>query len=172
MRLAPSMLLALAASCATPREQPVREPVAVAAEEAQSSSGFYYNPDGNKDFICTTPGDFGQAWIDSNHGAYGVRIAPEPSDFPDNEAFRFEVWITRTTIPGASLEPLTLTVDAAMPQHGHGMNRVPRVSRLEPGHFLVEGMYFHMTGKWELYLDITDGALTERAQYVVELADE
>ena len=110
--------------------------------------------------------------IASNGGAYGVRTSPAAGEFPDNEAFRFEVWVTTADGSKPLLERLSLTVDAAMPQHGHGMNRVPRVSRLEPGHFLVEGMYFHMTGKWELYLDITDGALTERAQVVVELADE
>ncbi|MCY3003971.1 MAG: FixH family protein [Planctomycetota bacterium] len=104
----------------------------------------------------------------SNGDRYLVFISPSAKQMPDNEVFQLEVRVySREDLSGVSL-----TVDAAMPQHGHGMNRVPRVSRLEPGHFLVEGMYFHMTGKWELYLDITHGALTERAQVVVELADE
>jgi hypothetical protein len=29
-----------------------------------------------------------------------------------------------------------------------------------------------MTGRWELYLDVTRGAWTERTQCTVELADE
>lgn len=167
MRAVLLFLASLVTACSTPREQTSAVETPPEKPLDGGTAGFFGDLHG-----CSTSDFFGQAWIDSNHGAYGVRIAPEPSAFPDNEAFRFEVWITRTTIPGAPLESVSLSVDAAMPQHGHGMNRVPRVSRLEPGHFLVEGMYFHMTGKWELYLDITDGALTERAQCVVELADE
>ena len=37
------------------------------------------------------------------------------------------------------------------------------------GHFTVEGMLFHMVGRWELYLDVTRGPLTERAQFEVVL---
>ncbi len=162
MRVALTMLLGFVASCSTPREQSSAHP----AEPIPVGS-----PANLSDYICTTPNFFLAQDFRSNGGSYSLRFEPEPREFPDNEAFHFEVWV----IPRygtLSAADLTLTVDAAMPQHGHGMNRVPRVSRLEPGHFLVEGMYFHMTGKWELYLDITDGALTERAQCVVELADE
>jgi hypothetical protein len=48
------------------------------------------------------------------------------------------------------------------------MNRVPEVTRAGDG-FLVGGMLFHMPGRWELYLDVTEGALTERAQLEVLL---
>lgn len=165
MRAALTMLLGVVVSCSTPREQPSAHPAELAAPAV---SGLPAEP---SDFICTTPNFFLGLDFRSNGGSYNLHFEPQPKEFPDNEAFRFEVWV----IPRYELRSaadLTLSVDAAMPQHGHGMNRVPRVSRLEPGHFLVEGMYFHMTGKWELYLDITDGALTERAQVVVELADE
>ena len=33
----------------------------------------------------------------------------------------------------------------------------------------AEGMLFHMSGHWELYVDITQGGATERAQMDVDL---
>jgi hypothetical protein len=107
----------------------------------------------------------------SNGGSWLLELTPGPASMPDNESFRFEVRVADAR-SGAAAADVALAVDAAMPEHGHGMNRVPRVSQLGAGHFLVEGMYFHMTGRWELYLDIRRGALTERAQCRVELADE
>lgn len=162
MRVALTLLLGFVASCSTPREQSLAQPAVPVRVGPPADSS---------DFICTTPNFFLGSDLRSNGGRYSLQFEPEPKEFPDNEAFRFEVWVIPRYGPRTAAN-FTLSVDAAMPQHGHGMNRVPRVSRLEPGHFLVEGMYFHMTGKWELYLDLTDGALTERAQVVVELADE
>ena len=51
-----------------------------------------------------------------------------------------------------------------MPEHGHGMNRVPKVAPRPDGGFHAEGLLFHMPGRWELYFDVTQGAVTERAQ--------
>ena len=68
-----------------------------------------------------------------------------------------------------SLEGVELSVDAAMPEHGHGMNRVPEVRHAGDGRYVVDGMLLHMPGRWEVYFDVTDGALTERAQIEVEL---
>lgn len=109
--------------------------------------------------------------LPSNAQAYVLHIDPPPSAMPDNEAFRIEVWIAKSATPNDVCRDVSLVVDAGMPEHGHGMNRVPKVTRADDGHFVVEGMYFHMTGHWELYFDVTRGAVTERAQCDVQLAD-
>lgn len=111
------------------------------------------------------------AALTSSAANYLLELQPPIAAMPDNEGFRFEVRVAEASTRQPA-EDVTLAVDAAMPEHGHGMNRVPRVTRLGDGHFLVEGMYFHMTGRWELYLDVTQGAWTERTQCRVELADE
>ncbi|MBM3987393.1 MAG: hypothetical protein FJ294_05495 [Planctomycetes bacterium] len=116
------------------------------------------------DFVST-------AAIHSAAGTYLLELEPPVAAMPDNESFRFEVRVADARTRQSAADVM-LAVDAAMPEHGHGMNRVPRVTRLGDGHFLVEGMYFHMTGRWELYLDVTHGALTERAQCRVEFSDE
>lgn len=63
----------------------------------------------------------------------------------------------------------TLSVDAAMPHHGHGMNVRPKVEALGGGRFRVTGLLFHMPGRWELMFDRTRNGLLERAQTTVQL---
>lgn len=107
--------------------------------------------------------------LTSNDGAYRVAYRPEPAPIPLNEPFRLSVWVTDAG--GAAPVPgdLVLWVDAAMPHHQHGMNTQPSVRRLGDGRFDVDGMLFHMAGRWELYFDVTLGAITERAQTDVNL---
>jgi hypothetical protein len=51
-------------------------------------------------------------------------------------------------------------VDATMPEHRHGMNYRPSVTRLGDGRWRVEGLMFHMPGRWELRLDVQAGGTT------------
>lgn len=50
-----------------------------------------------------------------------------------------------------------LKVDATMPEHQHGMNYRPSITRLANGHWRAEGLMFHMPGRWELRLDLQSG---------------
>lgn len=50
-----------------------------------------------------------------------------------------------------------LKVDATMPEHQHGMNYRPSITRLANGHWRAEGLMFHMPGRWELRLDVQSG---------------
>ena len=105
----------------------------------------------------------------SNAGTYRVSWRADPDPIPLNEGFSIDVWIEDPADPALELESISLAADAAMPDHGHGMNRKPRVTRNTDGSFRVDGMMFHMPGYWELYLDVLRGAIRERAQFVVEL---
>lgn len=75
-----------------------------------------------------------------------------------SEPFDLEICLT---IGGATPEAGMLEVDAVMPAHGHGMNYRSEVQQVEPGHFIAEGMLFHMPGKWEIRFDyVRDGGKT------------
>ena len=104
--------------------------------------------------------------VDSNGGSYSVAFESTPSPIPMNEPFdvRFTV-----TAKSGSVQGITVQVDARMPAHGHGMNRVPKLTTQPDGSTRAEGMLFHMPGHWELYVDITQGGKTERAQFDVDL---
>ena len=46
-----------------------------------------------------------------------------------------------------------LRVDATMPDHRHDMNYRPSIQALGPGQWRVEGLVWHMAGRWQLQLD-------------------
>ncbi|MGA0287009.1 MAG: FixH family protein [Phycisphaerales bacterium] len=101
-------------------------------------------------------------------GSYFVRWRSGPDGIPALETFSLEV-----DVESAAGEPLSdeasVSVDAAMPHHGHGMNFVPDVTRIGSGRYLVEGMLFHMRGRWELFVDVERDGVLERAQWTVVL---
>ena len=65
----------------------------------------------------------------------------------------FALEIAACAKPG-NPEPETLSVNATMPEHGHGMNYAPTVKKIGPGHWRAEGLMFHMEGKWELVFEL------------------
>jgi hypothetical protein len=67
------------------------------------------------------------------------------------------------------LAEVALAIDADMPEHLHGINRVPRIERRADGTFRVENVYLHMPGWWELFFDVREGPWTERAQMRVDV---
>ena len=104
--------------------------------------------------------------FDSNGGRYSIELETTPSVIAVNQPFDVSV---RVTPKGASTGMLEVGVDARMPAHFHGMNRVAKVTKGEGNTWKAEGLVFHMPGRWELYVDIADGGVTERAQLDVDL---
>jgi len=104
--------------------------------------------------------------VTSNDGTYEVRWKNRSGEIELGQAFELEVNVRRAD--GGELEE-SLAFDARMPEHGHGMNREAAVKALGGGRFEVAGVFLHMPGYWELYFDLTRGALTERAQASLDL---
>lgn len=50
-----------------------------------------------------------------------------------------------------------LQVDATMPEHRHGMNYRPSVKPLGDARWHVEGLLWHMAGRWELAFEVDAG---------------
>jgi len=71
---------------------------------------------------------------------------------------------------GAGGPPTGLRVDAAMPEHRHGMNYRARVLPQGEGRYRAEGLLFHMPGRWQFLFDVDRAGGTERlaAEIVVE----
>jgi hypothetical protein len=107
--------------------------------------------------------------VTSALGTYRVLYRTHPHPLPRGEPFAIDVWVFAAAERELPLDDIGIEADAGMPTHGHGMNRVPSVTRVSPGRFRVEGMYFHMPGPWELYFDVRRGAHIERAQVAIEL---
>ena len=139
---------------ATSVAEPAGESAAEAAGEAESTED--------------SSGETLQGEAVTAGGGYLVRWRSGPAGIPALEPFSLEVEVEQSAgVPLA--EDATVLVDAAMPHHGHGMNFVPEVTRSGPGRYAVEGMLFHMRGRWELFVDVERDGVLERAQWTVVL---
>jgi len=107
--------------------------------------------------------------LKSADGTYVVRYRCEPHPIPQGELFRMTVGVFSADSGTPVGDEIELRVDAAMPEHAHGMNTRPTVERGRDGLFRVDGMLFHMSGYWEIYFDVVDRGVVERAQTSVTL---
>jgi hypothetical protein len=118
---------------------------------------------------ASAPGAPAPVEVATGGGGFLVQLSPPPGEFPLNEPFTFAARV----LDGADRRPLAaeveLAVDAEMPLHRHGMTTRPVVAREPDGGFTVRGLLLHMPGEWQLYLDVTRGGVTERAQVTVTL---
>jgi hypothetical protein len=106
--------------------------------------------------------------ITSNGGRYVLEVTEPDGGFVRGKPLAFDVRVARADDP-TKAAPVGLLVDADMPEHLHGINRVPRVERRADGTFRVENLYLHMPGWWEVFLDVVETPWTERAQVRVEI---
>jgi len=90
---------------------------------------------------------------------YDVAFATQPALIATGAHFALEVAVC--TRAGAA-PPRALAVDAVMPEHRHGMNYRPTVTAVAPGRYRVEGLLFHMPGRWDLLFDVDGGSGSER----------
>ena len=106
---------------------------------------------------------------DSNAGSFQLHWDPAAQAPPLNE--EYDLLFALRNMDGTPLEiPVSdLNLDARMPHHGHGMNQDPLIERTGAGAYTARGLRLHMTGHWEVYLDVRQGALTERAEFTLEL---
>lgn len=89
----------------------------------------------------------------SEAGKYVVQISPPAQRVRVNQ---IQTWrIVLRTAAGEPVQGATIEVGGGMPEHGHGFPTQPRVSPTsEPGHYLLEGVKFSMTGWWEIKLKV------------------
>ncbi len=103
----------------------------------------------------------------SADGSFSVRYVTIPTPPPMNELFDVELRIDMLGDQPAG--EMSLSVDADMPEHGHGMNVVPSVMNLGEHHYRVRNVLFHMPGRWEIYFDLARDGITSRAQDEITL---
>ncbi len=101
----------------------------------------------------------------SSRGTFALEVIPKGGPIPMNEPFGVMVRVTDPASGAPFTDFDTITLDARMPAHDHGLTRdVTLVATGEPGEFEADGILFHMIGHWEFHVDITQGPRMERAQ--------
>ena len=102
--------------------------------------------------------------VASNDGQYTFYWVPKPNPVPLNRFFSMDVEVLDLYGNPVTPESASLTVDAGMPQHGHGMNHVPRINAQPDGTWMAEGFLMHMPGDWQLYFDLEVEGVSHRGQ--------
>jgi len=92
---------------------------------------------------------------------YLVAFRPEPIRIEVGEPFTLLLNVCTKSDNPAEL----VAVDANMPDHRHGMNYRPTIVSVGEGRYRVEGMVFHMPGRWEINMDVRAGEESERLSH-------
>jgi hypothetical protein len=73
---------------------------------------------------------------------------------------RIHDWVLHVeTTQGEPVAGAEITVGGGMPAHDHGLPTSPRqTEELGNGDYLVEGMRFHMNGRWEIVVAVSANA--------------
>lgn len=99
-------------------------------------------------------------------GTYRVRIEPRPDPIPLNDHFELRIVVADAAGTAAPPGTLSVSVNAVMPAHGHGMTTTPTVSARDSGYH-VTGLLFHMPGEWQLWVDVAKDGPPERTRFTV-----
>lgn len=92
---------------------------------------------------------------------FEVTLAPTP---PKLNEF-FSAWVR--VLDAATGEPVTqgqLSLDATMPEHGHGMQTQPRTHSYDDGRWQAVGLKFHMHGRWVFAARLDSMGRTDKAE--------
>jgi len=84
---------------------------------------------------------------------------------------RMHSWILHIeTASGEAVEGAQVSVSGGMPEHDHGLPTQPRVTAdLGGGKYRLEGMRFHMSGRWEIVVTISTGDDTVKVMIPLQL---
>ncbi len=92
---------------------------------------------------------------------------------PDHkvELNRMHSWILHIEdASGGKIEGATIAVSGGMPEHDHGLPTEPRVTKdLGGGNYKLEGMRFHMRGRWEIVVTVITDNGTSVATITLQL---
>lgn len=106
----------------------------------------------------------GAGWVVFS-GHYMIAFHPDPLRIEVGEPFAMVMNVCTKSGNPAEL----VAIDAQMPEHRHGMNYRPRIVPAGDGRFRVEGLVFHMPGRWELNFDVRAGEESERLTHDIIL---
>jgi hypothetical protein len=98
----------------------------------------------------------GSARLESERVVIVFRTVPSP--IPIGRHFSLDAAVCARS----GQQPINLRVDAFMPEHRHGMNYRASVAPRGDGRFVVEGLLFHMPGRWQLVFDVESDRQSER----------
>ena len=111
--------------------------------------------------------DTEQEWS-SQRGIYKISFEAELDPVEIN---KIHTWVlTIRTSSGDPVVAADISVLGGMPLHDHGMPTRPRVTKyLGEGRYQLEGMRFHMNGRWEVSVTVEADSKIDTAVIALDL---
>jgi len=108
-----------------------------------------------------------QEWA-SKRGTFKISFEAEFDPVPIN---KIHSWVlTVRTVGGDPVTTADISVLGGMPLHDHGMPTRPRVTEnLGDGRYRLEGMRFHMNGRWEVSVTVNSDGTVDTIIIVLDL---
>lgn len=80
-------------------------------------------------------------------------------------------WLVRVnSAQGEGVSQATLMVTGGMPDHDHGLPTQPQITaEIAPGVYLLEGVRFHMNGRWVMTVELTTSDAVNSTAEIVNL---
>ena len=106
-------------------------------------------------------------WV-SRNGNFEVSYESELQPIEINRIHRWTLNVNDKA--GNPVEGAVITVDGGMPVHDHGLPTRPRVTgESARGRYVLEGLRFHMPGRWELVVTIESGDMRDTVVIALDL---
>ncbi len=108
--------------------------------------------------------------VQSRDGHFLVRFVPGIEPLRINHLHSWTLVIA--TVDSAPVRGANIRITGGMPAHDHGLPTAPAVVDAdEDGRYVVKGMRFHMSGDWELLVEIDDGTRRDLVVLPITLED-
>ena len=105
-------------------------------------------------------------WV-SERGIYEVSFE---SSLQPIEINQIHTWVLHITAKGVPVVNAEVSVVGGMPAHDHGLPTRPRVrEEFGDGDYRLEGMRFHMSGAWEISIEIEANGKTDTVIIALQL---
>jgi hypothetical protein len=104
----------------------------------------------------------------SSDTGYSIAVYSQLSPIEINKIHSWIIEITdRNNRP---LKSANIEMIGGMPDHDHGLPTEPQVTEeVEPGKYLLEGVRFHMQGKWQIIFTIKENGNKDQAILELQL---
>jgi len=105
----------------------------------------------------------------SENGAYKVSYIPEITPVRINTIHSWTVKITDRK--GNPVTGARISVEADMPEHGHGLPTAPEVvEELPGGEYIIDGMKFQMPGWWVVKLHVSSAEVMDTVTFQLDIS--
>ena len=95
-------------------------------------------------------------------GGYAVEIHSQLSPIKINKIHNWIIKVTDSN--NRPLNNASIEMIGGMPDHDHGLPTEPQVTEeVGPGKYLLQGVRFHMQGKWQIIFTITESGNQDQA---------